>query len=606
MPEIGLCGPAYRAQSVNANAQVLRNLYIEPDESGSGKTQWSMWNTPGTSLFSFFLKADGSEQPYVRSVYNANERCFVVAGESLYEVFADGTNTLLGDVGDDGKPASFANSATQLAIVSNGQLSVYDLNSATFSHPTTHLGPVKMTGYVDGYFVLLISNSQKFQISGLLDATSWDALDVTQVSVFPDNVLSMMVDHRQIILFGVTKSVMYNNTGAADFPFSPILPSYMEQGIGADWARDRADNSVFWVGADDRGHLIANRLNGYTPARISNFAIENEWQSYRNPSDAVSYAYQEAGHTFWVVNFITAKKTWVYDCSLQNGIGWHERDYLNPVTGETEAQLGRCHTFVFGKHLIGSRANCFLYVSKIEFVDDDGQPIQRLRRFPHIAQEQRRLFYSQLQLDVEVGLSAYGSQSSGATLSVVAEPFPITTGDVYAVVVGTKADGTRLVSPLLGPVNIPDLTSSPEVYFPLVPGVINWRAYFATGTSVPAKGMLVTEAGVATFLSPARSIPWSSLIVGASNSLVRYATPIASLSQLIPDVNHNPTVWLRWSDDGGHEWSNQHQMNVGKIGQYKYRCIYRRMGQSRDRVFEISCSDTIPWRFSGAYMNNNQ
>jgi hypothetical protein len=55
-------------------------------------------------------------------------------------------------------------------------------------------------------------------------------------------------------------------------------------------------------------------------------------------------------------------------------------------------------------------------------------------------------------------------------------------------------------------------------------------------------------------------------------------------------------MMLRWSDDGGHTWSQEHRSNTGKIGQYFYRVFWRRLGMTmklRDRVYEISGTDPV-------------
>ena len=59
---------------------------------------------------------------------------------------------------------------------------------------------------------------------------------------------------------------------------------------------------------------------------------------------------------------------------------------------------------------------------------------------------------------------------------------------------------------------------------------------------------------------------------------------------------NNPQMMLRWSDDGGHTWSNEHWMSVGKIGEYYRRVIWRRLGMTlklRDRVYEVSGTDPV-------------
>ena len=58
----------------------------------------------------------------------------------------------------------------------------------------------------------------------------------------------------------------------------------------------------------------------------------------------------------------------------------------------------------------------------------------------------------------------------------------------------------------------------------------------------------------------------------------------------------DPQMMLRWSDDGGHTWSNEHWTSVGKIGEYYRRVIWRRLGMTlklRDRVYEISGTDPV-------------
>ena len=65
----------------------------------------------------------------------------------------------------------------------------------------------------------------------------------------------------------------------------------------------------------------------------------------------------------------------------------------------------------------------------------------------------------------------------------------------------------------------------------------------------------------------------------------------------------NPQLMLRWSDDGGHTWSNERWASVGAIGNYGQRVRYLRMGMTmklRDRVYEISMTDPVKTAIMGA------
>jgi hypothetical protein len=55
----------------------------------------------------------------------------------------------------------------------------------------------------------------------------------------------------------------------------------------------------------------------------------------------------------------------------------------------------------------------------------------------------------------------------------------------------------------------------------------------------------------------------------------------------------DPQAMLRWSNDGGSTWSNEHWVTLGKIGAYQNRAIWRRLGWARDRIFEVAISDPV-------------
>lgn len=62
----------------------------------------------------------------------------------------------------------------------------------------------------------------------------------------------------------------------------------------------------------------------------------------------------------------------------------------------------------------------------------------------------------------------------------------------------------------------------------------------------------------------------------------------------------NPQLMLRWSDDGGFTWGNQHWVTIGKAGNTKNRAIFRLLGRARDRVYEASFSDPTARDIIGA------
>jgi len=58
-------------------------------------------------------------------------------------------------------------------------------------------------------------------------------------------------------------------------------------------------------------------------------------------------------------------------------------------------------------------------------------------------------------------------------------------------------------------------------------------------------------------------------------------------------VGADPQAMLRWSSDGGSTWSNEHWSAIGKVGKYRNRIIWRRLGWARDRIYEVVVTDPI-------------
>lgn len=72
---------------------------------------------------------------------------------------------------------------------------------------------------------------------------------------------------------------------------------------------------------------------------------------------------------------------------------------------------------------------------------------------------------------------------------------------------------------------------------------------------------------------------------------------------LVSGQGDDPQAYLRWSDDGGKTWSNEHWASIGKLGEYETRVRWRRLGRSRNRVYEVTVSDPVKKTITGAYLD---
>jgi hypothetical protein len=57
----------------------------------------------------------------------------------------------------------------------------------------------------------------------------------------------------------------------------------------------------------------------------------------------------------------------------------------------------------------------------------------------------------------------------------------------------------------------------------------------------------------------------------------------------------DPLIMLSWSDDGGRVFNSPQLFHsIGKLGEYRARVFWRRLGQTRNRVWKVSISDPVP------------
>lgn len=447
---------------------------------------------PGT--FGFF-EYQGGAAPVTnsgptRGCLTITGRTFFVCGTDFDEVFSNGTFTTWGEVANDSLPITMAASPQQLLVASAGTAYVFDLTANTLTPiaGATFSGPVAQAAICDDFFILTIKNTKEFYVSGVLNANDWVSNGAALVSVFPDNIVSMIVDHRQIWFYSDTKSVVYYDSGNL-FPFDVIPGSFMEAGNAAEFSTQLFPNGVAWLGSDERGTGVVwlGPPGGGTPTRISNHALEFAIQGYTRIDNAVSITYQDQGHLFYQIYFPTPSVTWTYDVNTQM---WHQRGYFVEAIGNFQAVHYWNHTFNFGKHLVGDWQSGNVYQLHIPvftagvwtFATDAGNPIVRIRRAPHVSNEQKRQFHAELQVYMETGL----------------------------------------------------------------------------GPAVPLENPDGTFRG--------------------------------------------PTMDMRWSDDGGHSWSNYTTRDCGQIGDYSTRVRWLRLGRARDRVYEIRASDPIGYRIVDAYL----
>lgn len=72
------------------------------------------------------------------------------------------------------------------------------------------------------------------------------------------------------------------------------------------------------------------------------------------------------------------------------------------------------------------------------------------------------------------------------------------------------------------------------------------------------------------------------------------------------DGEADPQLYMRYSDDRGATWSDPQQRPFGKIGEFNTSPQFTRMGEARDRVYEIFWSENLKTALNGLYLDAEQ
>lgn len=441
-----ILGGAYTARSSNEAANRMVNLYSEATPEG-GKEPGYLLRCPGYSL----LATIGTGP--IRGMWRFNQILYVVSGNKFYKVDSAWNVTTIGFVDNGTEPVSMSDNGTQIFIACNPKSYIYYIFlGLIFEITDVDFPGASSVAFIGGYFVFNEPNTQRVWVTALLDGTQIDPLDFASAESGTDRIRTLIADHKEIWLFGDNTIEVWYNSGETAFPLSPIQGAFIETGIEAYRSLAKCDNSLFWLGSDPRGDGIIYRTNGYTPIRISTHALEWQIQSYSRMDDAIGYAYQMDGHTFYMLTFPTANKTWCYDVST--GL-WHERASFNSTTGEFYRHRSNSQAYFNEEIVIGDYENGNIYKYDLSDYTDNGATNKWLRSWralPTGQNDLNRTIHHALQLDCEAGVGLATGQGQNPLVNLRwSDDGGHTWGNYHAQSMGAGgAFGTRVIWRRLG------------------------------------------------------------------------------------------------------------------------------------------------------------
>ena len=404
--QLALLSGAYQARSVIASAQRCVNLYPQVNERESfmimpqlagAAAMVTHYPTPGLTL-----KVAATDARW-RGLYQANNgTLYGVCGASVYAISPTWSLTKLGTIGTSSGQVSMADNGIDLVLVDGStQGWTIQLSNNTFAQltdPTGSFVGADFVAYVDTFFIFNKPGTQAFYTS-LSNSLTFDPLYIANKTGFADNLVALAVVQRQIWLIGEKTTEIWDDSGAASFPFSIVPGAFVQHGCVAPFSVAAQDVNLLWLGQDPQGQAIVFMGGNYTAERVSTHAIEHEIQGYEVISDAIGHIHQMEGHMFYVLTFPSADKTWVFDVSNRL---WHERMWMDS-NGLEHRHRANCGTAAYGEFVVGDWQNGNLYVYDINNYTDNGAAIRRIRSFPHVVNELKRIMYRQFIADMQCG-----------------------------------------------------------------------------------------------------------------------------------------------------------------------------------------------------------
>lgn len=455
-------GQSYVAASPTQNDEECINLYPEVDHTKQQGERGviALYPTPG-----LITRVELSNQLQVRAMWPlpGGTVLLAVAGNTLYSINLAFTATAVGTLNTSTGPVSISDNGIEAYIVDGPNRYSYDIATQTLST----LADGGFTGAntvdsIDNFLIYNNPNSNQWGSTGLATSVS-PALSVGAFLSASGNVIGLIADHRNVYLLGEKCTEAWSDEGLSPFPFQVIPGTTSQHGCAARGSISRLGESFAFLAQDTRGQAIVAQMVGYSPKRISTFAVEQQMAKYSIISDAIAYTYQQSGHEFYVLNFPEADVTWAYDLATEM---WHKRAWRDSFNA-LHRHRGNCSAIFGGVVLVGDWENGKIYELSQSWYYDVENMIPCIRRCKHITSGLNRVFHSSLQLQFQPGVGTSTGQGS------------------------------------------------------------------------------------------------------------------------------DPQAMLEISNDGGFTFGPPHWRAIGKMGMYKNRCIWRQLGEARDRVYQVTVTDPV-------------
>lgn len=390
---------SYLSRSRPISQQRLVNGYVEKTQEGA-KSQIPVFNTPGIKAWT--TVGDGP----IRGAAVFKGKIYVVSGTELYAVDSGGLSSLVGDIpGAERCTMAVGN----FLVIQTETFAYYTGGAGTLPVADPDFQGASSVAWLGGYYIYPKPNTDVFYVSQAEAPSDIDAFDYASAEAMPDNIVTSIVDHNDLILFGDQVTEIWALRGGT-FPFIRLQNGVLEYGCAAKHSPAKLDNSVFWLSNDKSVRVLRDNI----PQRVSTDVMDTAFEGYGKIDDAIGISMVIDGRATYTLIFPTEGKTWQF--SVNTGL-WNELESYNIGRWRVDGYIN-----YQGKHLVWDATTNRLGELDKDVYTEWGEQVVWTATSAPVVNGNKWLFHNSLYLDFETGdtsvVDAVTGDDRGAALMI--------------------------------------------------------------------------------------------------------------------------------------------------------------------------------------------
>ncbi len=220
------------------------------------------------------------------------------------------------------------NNNTEICITDGVAVYVYNYTAGTFlqsvqSAPTStqFIFPFANPGYIsfqNTRLIIACTGSTNWVLSASNMATVWGNTpsQVGSIQTKPDYAQAAVPvpgGGNNLLVFGRNVTEMWQDVGAATFPYIKQLTSNMDYGCLNAATVAHLKNYIVWLGVNEQSGPVLMMYQGSGVEAISTDGIDFQLGNLTNPENCTGFLYQQDGHVLYQFTFPDDNISYAYD-----------------------------------------------------------------------------------------------------------------------------------------------------------------------------------------------------------------------------------------------------------------------------------------------------